>query len=167
MWSRRAFVLSAFGLTACGFQPLNSYRASADGDRATAALSAVSVNPIRDRNGQILRNALLDRLDPRGAAQYRLIVEVEESIGEGLLSRDSSATRRTLMVVARFNLTDMNGRTVLAGVERADSRYDVVRQVENAFADVAGEQAARRRVSDEVADRIVRRLGFAFARESL
>jgi len=157
---------SVFALGACGFQPLNTYQGSRDGVRATAALSAISVPPIRDRNGQILRNALLVRLDPRGSPEYALIVTVTESIGSALLSRDSSATRATLTISASFNLQGADGVSVVADTVRSTTRYDVVRNVENAFADIAGESAARKRVSDAVADQIIRRLGFAFARDA-
>lgn len=156
-------LLTLLILTGCGFQPLHSYQAPG-GASIEAALSSVAIGVIAEREGQMLRNHLIDRFAPSGAPAYRLTARVSESIGSALVARDRIATRRTLTSTATFTLVNRDGQTIMSGSESANTRFDVVDDVSRAFADVSAERAARRRAVRELADKITRRVGFALGR---
>ena len=59
-----AAAVMAASLGACGFHPLYGDRSI--GAVSTVDLAAVQIDLIRDREGQMLRNELLDRFQPRG-----------------------------------------------------------------------------------------------------
>lgn len=166
MSSPKALVLlAALALAGCGFQPLHRYQAPGGGS-IDAGLSSVAIGVIAEREGQMLRNNLIDRFAPAGAPAYRLTAEVTESVGSQLVARDSFATRRSLTATASFTLTSLDGETILSGSESASTRFDVVDDVSDAFSDVSAERGARRRAVRELADRITRRVGFALGREA-
>ncbi len=69
----------ALALGGCGFRPLYGSRGNAPG---AVELAAVTVGPIADRLGQILRNDLTERLSPLGESfepRYRLDAKLSES----------------------------------------------------------------------------------------
>jgi LPS-assembly lipoprotein len=64
------------GLAGCGFEPLYGERKDVS---VVGELAAVRIAPIPDRAGQILRNFLLDQINPRGTAQaaaYTLTIQL-------------------------------------------------------------------------------------------
>jgi LPS-assembly lipoprotein len=85
------------GLAGCGFRPLYGDVAGA----VTAEeLAAVDINLIANREGQIVRNRLLTRMQPRGPvlpARYQLDVDLRESrMGLAVQSVSSYASYDTL-----------------------------------------------------------------------
>ncbi|MBW0143946.1 LPS assembly lipoprotein LptE [Sphingomicrobium clamense] len=165
--TRRAALLLAIataGLSACGFRPL--YADGASGV-AGSQLSLVAVGPIDDRSGWLLRNALIDRLGggamPDGA-RYRLDVEIDDDITRFGIRGDAAATRERRTLRARYQLVDMQtGETVLDSTAGSDAGIDIT---SSEYATVAAEQTAAERLSKEVADDIVNRLGLYFTRSA-
>ena len=90
-------------LTACGFQPL--YGSKSGTVLATESpLNRVRIALIEDREGQILRNLLIDRFQPDGSNRYALVTRlniVEEDLG---VAEDSTTTRSRVIVSANFRL---------------------------------------------------------------
>ncbi|MCK6449952.1 MAG: LPS assembly lipoprotein LptE [Alphaproteobacteria bacterium] len=153
--SRRALaaLLLAAAAAGCGFQPLYGDRSSnAD---AAAELAAVKINTISDRNGQILHNLLLDRINSKGrpaAALYALDIQLTEQKASVGIIKDSTATLAQLSSTANYTLYDLKKKVVLQqGRSRSFTSYNIV---ESNFATLAAEHDARERTLRELADDI-------------
>lgn len=160
-WSRRSAALATVAaLAGCGFRPL--YRGHAP---AAANLAAIAVDPIPERVGQLLRNALLDRLNPRGEPRrprYRLAVTLRRTSTALAIQPDATTTRFNLRLDVRFTLTEAaTGRTVYADHSRAIASFN---QVRSDFATLAAEKDSDRRAAQAVSDEIATQLGVYFAR---
>ena len=157
----RSLVLAAsFLLSGCTLRPL--YAGGGNGAVAQA-LQSVEVAPIGGRAGWLVRTALEDRLGtPRGTPRYRLVVELDDQIiGFGVTSRDVvTRERRTLR--ARYRLLDAtSGSLLLDQTAGSDAGIDVV---SSEYANVAAEQTALERLSEEVASQIASRIALFAAR---
>lgn len=156
-------VIPALGLSGCGFQPLYGDRSGGNG--VAADIAAISVAPIADRSGQILRNALIDRLTPSGEpADPRYALEVRLSIAKQELGirKDETATRTSLRFRSTFRLRDTaSGAFVFSSRAAAVTSYNIV---DSEYGTIASERAARRRGLILVADSIVVRLAAYFNR---
>lgn len=89
-----------FIFTSCGYEPIYSKNPNTNKE-----LLSISVQNIKNRPGQILRNTLLNQLNPereRVITKYRLIVEIFESKSSLAYRRDKSATRTDLEVTANY-----------------------------------------------------------------
>ena len=166
---RRAAVLglagALAGLSGCGFRPLYG-RAGDDASGASGHLAAVRVSPIPDRMGQILRNALLDRLTPRGRPQkalYQLDVSLEPTRSDLVILQDATSTFAKVRIKAKFALTDIaSGAPLTRGKSESTTIFNIV---ESEFANIKAETAARGRAVNEISDDIRLRLGLFFRRQ--
>jgi LPS-assembly lipoprotein len=137
--------------------PNEDYRASED-------LQAIAVSPISDRSGQILYNALLNRLTPAGVPAnpaYKLVTTTSESVGASQLRTDATATRALLIVNANYTLVlaaHPQVQLVSGGVTTL-SAYNIV---ESEYATYRAEVDARERALEELASRIRQRLASWF-----
>ena len=117
-----------FIFTSCGYEPIYSKNANTNKE-----LLSISVKNIKNRPGQILRNTLLNQLNPereRVITKYRLIVEISESKTSLAYRRDMSATRTDLKVTANYLLKDIkNGEILLKQEAKSISSFDVVESV--------------------------------------
>ena len=159
MWWRNprvlmlAFLLSfAAALDGCGFHPL--YKD--DGGReASAELSAVHISTIPDRNGQMLHNFLLDRINPQGRPadpRYVLDIRLAETKASLGIIKDSSSTLAQIANVATYTLVDLKTKAPLqSGRSRSVTSYNIV---QSDFATLASEKDARERSLREVAEDI-------------
>lgn len=152
-WPSRAgagLLLAAglLGLGGCGFQPLYS-------PERAAALSGVAVAGIAERDGQILRNALLARLQPDGAPAWRLAVELDESRST-LVGGEGDTQRVRLTFEAAYTLAPAGE----AGGGRSGTKGEAVvttsfNEPDPVLATEAAERAATRNALAELADRLV------------
>ncbi len=161
MSSRRAFLaLPALALTGCGFRPLYGSRPD---NQATAGLQAVRVGLINERNGQLLRRNLEQRLGGEGvAARYDLRVGLSYGIEVQGFERDGTPSRVRMTATANWFLYD-NGappRLVGNGMVRAFDAYNVPEN--QFFASDTSRDAAERRLVDQLASDIVQRLAVRF-----
>ena len=159
---RGAALLAAMllALAGCGLRPL--YAGGASGPVAQT-LRGVQVAPIQGRAGWLVRTALEDRLgNGHGEPAYRLEVELSDDItGFGIRS-DNAVTRERRSLRARYRLVDARAGTVLLDATAgSDAGIDVV---SSEYATVAAEQTALERLSVEIADQIVSRIGLYAAR---
>ena len=122
MWWSRAFLLTAIlllGPTGCGFRPLyGKHQAAAASDR----MAEIRIGQIIDRNGQILRNDLIDRLTPQGEPanpKYTLSVLLAETMTGLGQQTNSYATLGEMQVTATFTLRDAEGKTGFVGTSAA------------------------------------------------
>ena len=117
-----------FIFTSCGYEPIYSKNPNTNKE-----LLSISVQNIKNRPGQILRNTLLNQLNPereRVITKYRLIVEISESKTSLAYRRDMSATRTDLKVTANYLLKDIkNGEILLKQEAKSISSFDVVESV--------------------------------------
>jgi len=154
-----ALGIASCALSACGLQPL--YVGGANGVVAQG-LAGIDVPAIPDRQGWLMRNALVDRfgvdrLGGSGAApRYRLDVVLDDNVEAlGLLTDDTiGRERRTLR--ARYQLIDLASGTVLVDATAgSDAGIDVVA---SEYATIAAEQTALENLVAEVANQITARL---------
>mgnify|MGYP001544642663 CR=1 FL=1 len=145
----------ALALPACGLRPMY---ANGEGGKVAQALRSVEVAPIDGKAGWLMRNALNDRLrhDRAGGAQYRLEVELDDSISGFGVRRDDAVTRERRTLRARYRLVEAgSGAVLLDATAGSDAGIDVV---SSEYATVAAENSALERLSQTVADQIVARI---------
>jgi len=149
-------------LAGCGFQPLLGRQTGAS---VTDNLAAIRVAPIPDRSGQLLRNALLDSLTPRGAAavaaQYTLSIRLQEPRQTIALRRDDVISRSSYAAVATFDLVDRQGRKIATGTSTFTTDYEIT---VSEYATRASLEDARSRVLVLIADDIRNQLALALKR---
>lgn len=171
MWSseavrtRRAVLLGAcLTLGACTFRPM----LHATGDEGVRGeLEAISITGLDGRLGQLVRNALLDDLNPTGVqvpSRYILEVDLDRSAEALGIQLDNVITRFNLELTARFRLLDSSSGAVLyqSQVHRIAS-YNVSPAP---YATLAAEVDAERRIAREVGDNIGTQLAVHFARQA-
>lgn len=156
---RRA-VVALLLLGGCGFRPLYGPRESGT---VTQGLETIRVGLIPERNGQLLRRQLEQRLGTGGARmRYDLRVGLAYGIDLQGFARDGTPSRVRITATASWFLYDTGSpaRLVANGTERAFDAYNVP---ENQFfsADTSRD-ATERRLLDQLADDIVRRLAVRF-----
>jgi len=158
--SRRAVLaLPALALAGCGFRPLYGPRP----DSAAAGLETVRVGLIAERNGQLLRRQLEQRLGRgNGPARYDLRVGLAYGVEVQGFERDGTPSRVRVTSTANWFLYDTNvpPRLIGQGVERAFDAYNVPEN--QFFASDTARDAAERRLMDQLAGDIVQRLAVRF-----
>jgi len=159
MSSRRTFLALAglALLTGCGFQPV--YGTATRGGDGSAGLSNIRINPIADRPGQILRNHLLDQMQPQGLAdkpRYVLDVNLSETRHDLGIQRDATTTLARLVVNAGWRLSDAEtGQKITDGRSQSVVSYTMAR---SGFTNIVTEGDTRERALKEIADDITTRL---------
>jgi LPS-assembly lipoprotein len=145
--------LLLLGLSACDLQPV--YSAGTAGPAQTL-LSGVEVAPIPDRAGYLVRNRLVDRMQPSGNPTMKLEVALDDDIIGFGIRGDNSIIRERRTLRARYRLTDLaTGKVLLDTSASADAGIDVVG---SEFAVVAAESTTLERLSQNIADQIIARL---------
>ncbi len=150
-------------LPACGFQPLYDDGGSAGGVQQT--LAAIDIAPIPDRLGQIMRQRLREKLNGEGAPKYRLYVTLKQE-KEGFGYRpDAAITQEQLTMWAFVRLVPLSSEETVAFEEemRARTSYDLVL---SDFASLTQREDAARRLVQELAERIHRKLALHFTKNS-
>lgn len=154
------------GLVGCGFEPLYGSRGAAGSD-AVAHLASIRISPIPDRSGQRLRNALQDKLTPRGTVQgalYRLDVSLKESRSDLVILQDATSTFAKLRIGAKYVLNDVaTGRPLTRGTSASTTIFNIV---ESEFANLNAQSDARARAVNAISDDIRLRLGLYFRRHT-
>ena len=162
---RRALLLGlAGGVGACNFRPLY-LKQGADNTATQSDLAAIEIQGLGGRLGYLLRNALLDELNPASLEippRYVLDVSLSGRADPLGIQLDSTITRYNLALFAVFQLRDKTTSDVLvsSAVQRISS-YNVSRLP---FADLTAAHTAERRAAQEVATEIRTLLAVEFAR---
>ncbi len=104
-------ILTILSLTACGFTPLYADRNNAN-TSITQNLNNIAISPIPDRDGQALRNALIDRFYLKGSPRHPTmtlnISPLIESKTDLDVTENDEATRRQLRLSTTLTLKDEN-----------------------------------------------------------
>lgn len=148
-------------LAGCGFRPM--YGERADGGGAAAGLRQVRVARILERNGQLMRRRLEERLaTDEGTARYDLRVGLTFGAEAQGFTRDGTPTRVRYTGTATWFLFDTSSppRLVARGMERT---FDAFNVPENQFfSSDTSRMAMEQRLVDQLAEDIVRSLSVRF-----
>lgn len=148
-------VAAALVLGGCGYRPLYGERAAPGDANVTEQLATVKIAGIADRRGQILRNYLLDRMNPQGEPanpRYVLAVAVGETIAITDSRADGTGTRSDINVRARIALRDATSDVVVY-VDRTQA-VATFNLLTARLASVSSEDEARRRAMEQLGDQI-------------
>jgi len=163
-WACGAII--ALSLGGCGFQPLYGSKGQSGSD-AVAHMASIRIGLISDRVGQQLRNALQDKLTPRGKPKnplYRLDVSLEETRSDLVILQDATSTFAKLRMGARYVLNDIaTGRPLTRGKSESTTIFNIV---ESEFANRNAQSDARARAVGQISDDIRLRLGLFFRRNT-
>lgn len=157
--------IACLWLSACGFQPM--YGSHAPATKA-ARESRVEIANIPDRDGQRLRNLLIDRLylDGRPAdAPYILAISPLKTDLTNLgIRRDATSTRAMLQISATMTLTERaTNAKVLERQIRSVGGYN---ELDNQFATLVSERSVTDHMLEELSDSITTELALYFTREN-
>ena len=144
-------------LAACGFHPMY-------GSSTGPVLSSVYVEPIAERDGFELRNAMIDDLQSDGEEQgkaYHLKIVLSESPQGIALQNDATITRYNNALTARYTLSDAQGKMLTSGTQTQMSAYNVV---QSPYATLVASQDSSKRAAQDIAERIHLDLGVWFRR---
>lgn len=129
-------------------------------------LQQVAVDGIPDRPGQILRNALIDRMYGKGRpAQPLYHLKVTEHSNEtdvGVLA-NAVSTLAELDTYADYVLTDAHGAVILKGTAHSQTSYS---RLNDQYAELVGHDSAVERTLHEISEQIVNRVSLYFAEPS-
>ena len=158
-------LLCLLSLTACGLRPVYGVNRDMPAGVETK-LEQVYIENIPDREGQYLRNALIDRFYRSGrpaAPEYTLYIDpVTESLSDLDITKTSDATRAQLRLDTRMSLRDQGGKTVLTRSLSAITSYNVLG---SEFATRVTEDSARTSALDDLARQVEMQLSLYFRRQ--
>lgn len=146
-----SFLCLCFLLTACGFRPLYSpYGCNSD------IAYPIKIATIKERNGQILRNLLVDLLTPGGESakpQYMLEIKLTEVIKAIGVNKDETTSRKAAVLTATMILKDSKTNKILyTHSVSAINSFEVIS--ENYYADVVAQDYAKAEALRLLAEKI-------------
>ena len=168
MLSRRSLIALGLPLLAagCGFRPMHGRSGSREDTEVAAALAAVKVGLITERQGQLLRRRLEQGLAPNGrgavAAKYDLRVGLGYGVEIQGFRRDGFPSRVRFSATASWFLYDVSAapREIARGTERATDAYDIPEN--QFFAADAARETMERQLIDQLAQQILEKLAIHF-----
>lgn len=164
--ARRTVLLGGgTALAGCGFRPLYMPLASGAPGPAAAEMAAIYVPVASERPGQLLRQALQQRLEGTGtgtAKRYELVASIAVNAEALAIQRDSSSSRIRLTGSAPWVLRVLSlEHPVLAqGTSRILDGYNILDQ--QYFAADLESEVVIRRVAEALADQIATQVGSFF-----
>lgn len=156
-------LLVVFLLSGCGFKPLYGSRGGDGGSPVEAQLNSIAIDNIPNREGQILRNNLIDRLYAQNrpaVPAYRLKVVIRSKEQELGLLANASATRALIDMYGDYSLVDSKGNELVSGTTHSVASFNKMDQM---YGTVAARQNAYERTLNEIGEQIVNRLGLYFS----
>jgi LPS-assembly lipoprotein len=160
---------AAAALSGCGFQPVYMPAASGAAGAAQRELAAIQVALIPDRPGQLLRQALQDRLEmgASGVARRYDLTVAYWIAGEGIAVQSNNTTTR-LRAIGNANWTlvaEDPGRTKLtSGFAKSVDAFNIID--EQYFAADLENEALQRRIAAAIADQITMQIAIYFRRRA-
>ena len=144
--------------SSCGYEPIYSKNINTNKE-----LLSISIKNIKNRSGQILRNTLLNQLNPereRAMVKYRLTIKLSESKTNLAYRKDMSSTRQDLEITAKYLLKNAkNEEIILKQESKSISSFDVV---ESVYATLVAENDARKKNLEFISDDIYTNLVIFF-----
>ncbi|EKE10234.1 MAG: hypothetical protein ACD_16C00066G0011 [uncultured bacterium] len=138
-------------LTACGFQPLYAPHNSRHNTSYPIKIAAIP-----NREGQILRNNLVDILTPEGAPShplYLLDITLTEAVISTGIKKDETTSRKEAKLTAKITLKDFCTNKVLyTHSTTAINSFSII--AENYYSDLTAQQYAKREAAGLLAEKI-------------
>ncbi len=121
-------------------------------------MAQVSIEPISQRFGQVMRNELLDLLTPKGAPKqpkYRLYVSLSsKNVSDQALRSDITATRKMVKYRVRYYMVEGTEK-VLSGDSIAYVSYDILANpYSTTTAQKKGDEDAAKIIANDIALRL-------------
>lgn len=166
LWPRLLLVavLAGLGPVGCGFRAIHATAGSSAADSPVGAdMARVRIEPINNRVGQQVRNALVERLSPRGEPAdplYSLRIELSETTADVGYRKDGYATLGNLTLTAAIRL-QRDGVSLLNESASTVASFDYLGP---RYASVVMERDARERAATQIADDIRGRVAAAIER---
>ncbi len=162
-----ALVICALALGGCGFTPVYATPDAGSRPAMQQQLENVEIGLIADREGQYLRNALLDQMGSTTASStgQRYFLRIHnlkhEDSGFGL-RKDASYTRGDITTTATMDLIDTHtNQVILTRALRARAGYN---RMDNLYGASVSQEDTINRLLDEMAERAVTELTLHFNR---
>lgn len=165
MWlSRIITLILCLTVAGCGFRPMYGTNAAPS---TIAMSSGVEIANIPDRDGQYLRNLLIDRMYLQGRpadAPYLLTISpLRTDITNLGIRKDATSTRAMQQVTASLKLVERaTNATVLEREVRAVGGYN---QLDNQFATLVSRESVNEHMLEELSDSIVTEVSLYFSRK--
>jgi hypothetical protein len=105
------FFLVFFSLQGCSFRPLLGENSSAQTE-----MPLIRIALIKDRNGQKLRNHLINLIIPKGTSHsplYELHIALDVKEGSRMFSLDQVAQRKETKTKTKVNLIDLKTKAII------------------------------------------------------
>ncbi|MBI3441891.1 MAG: hypothetical protein HY052_08880 [Proteobacteria bacterium] len=152
------------GLSGCGFAPIY-----ADKDMPAVARPDIDISNIPDREGQYLRNLLIDRLYTSGrptAAPYELrFTTLQKDIVNIGIQKDATATRAQMQITTQMQLVEKSTSKVL--LQRTLKTADSYNLLDNQLATLVSQQNVTDSILREMGDDVITELNLYFRRTSI
>jgi LPS-assembly lipoprotein len=166
--SRRSLIAIGLPLLAagCGFRPMHGRSGSREDTEVAAALAAVKVGLITERQGQLLRRRLEQGLAPNGRGAVTAKYDLRVGIGYGVEIQGyniyGAASRVRFSATANWFLYDVSAapREIARGTERATDAYDIPES--QFFAADAARETMERQLIDQLAQQVLEKLAIHF-----
>jgi LPS-assembly lipoprotein len=161
----RLSVLAGAGLAlaACGFHPLYGTSKGVGTGEQEAELATIRVNTIADRQGQKLRNFLIDDLQGEGVPpppEHELVVTYTEAQADLGLNNDATTTRGQLTIGVTYKLQDIHtGKVESTNTAQQITGYNIQT---SEFATILSRDDAEDRALKSIADNMTLRLALYF-----
>lgn len=158
--------LTLFSLSACGFQPMYGAHSVQSTEGIVQSLGQIEISNIPDREGQYLRNALIDRFyrESRPSSPlYTLQIEpVKETLTDLDITKSSDATRGQLRLRTAMRLIDKKtGETLLERKLTTVTSYNILN---NEFSTRVSEDNTRLNALNDLARQIELQVGLYLQR---
>jgi len=144
-------IIAAFILGACGFSPI--YGAKSDQDSVRAYTRNIAIDIIPDREGQYLRNRLIDRLHDLGESgsptHTLTLTPIREQRTNLDITRNADATRAQLLLRTNMTLTERATGAVI--LKRSLSTTTSFNILSSQFTTRVTENDARKNALDDLA----------------
>jgi hypothetical protein len=116
----------------------------------------IKIATIEDRDGQVLRNYLVDLLTPEGAPQnpkYILHISLTDVVADLGVNKDETSSRKNATMTAILTLMDAKTSAVVyTHVTKAINSFAVISQ--NYFSDLTSEEYAKKEALRLLAEKI-------------
>ncbi len=159
-------IISLITLTGCGFKPIYAKKNTTGNLAVVESFSQVRIGNIPNREGQFLRNILVDKIYTKGypnKVKYFLTVGIIENKYSYGIKTDAVATRANIRFTANFILTEASTNKVLLKAPiYVNSSYNIL---DSSYETFVAEKDAKERALTEVANNIVHRLSIFFSKE--
>ncbi len=151
--------ISILLLSACGFKPMYGTVGSNNPIKTQKLLNQVDIALIPDREGQYLRNLLIDNFYTAKNRDYLYTLHTEKIKEKKInldITKNADATRSQLRLETKITLTsNITGETLLSNKIRATTSYNIL---SSQFTTKISEENARNNALNDLARQIKTRI---------